>query len=211
MTELIKIIFEYFGTKTGVLGEVRQYEGLWMILLILCGIAFCFYGLKSYHIVFSLVTFMTVTLIICKLMGNIANWGEIVTAFSIIGFLMAFMAYGWTYVGACIMTGLIAGMTAVMFGADFMPAVIVGLLSLAVAYFFPLPAVIVSTVWFGSVILNESGVVSWLGSTASLILLCICGLMVQVLLGRKIEGFERKWPGFVTKLIEKRKRGKECA
>lgn len=211
MTELIKEMFEYFGTKTGILGDVRQYRELWMALLIVWGTAFCFLGVKSYRIVFSVMTFMAAALAICRLMGNIANWGEIVTAFSIIGFLMAFMAYGWTYVGACIMSGLIAGMTAVMFGADIRFALIAGILFLAAAYFFPFPAIIISTVWFGSAVLNESGVVPWLGSPVSFMLLCGLGLVFQCFLGRRTGGFERKYPKLVTRMIEKRKRGKRVA
>lgn len=208
MIDLVRITFEYFGTKTGILGELRQYRQLWMALLIVWGIAFCFFGVKSYRMVFSLVTFMMVTLLTCLLMRNVANWGAIVTTFAIIGFVLAFMAFEWIYAGACVVAGFIAGLTAVMFGAGIIVAAIIGVLVLIITCFFPLPGTIVSTAWFGAVVLNESGVVSWLGTSVSLAVLCVCGLLIQSFLSRRAEEFERKYPEFIRKRIEERKRRK---
>lgn len=211
MVDLIRTAFEYFGTKTGVLGELRQYRQLWMALLVVWGIAFCFFGVKSYRMVFSLVTFMAITLLICLLMRNVPNWGAVVTTFAIVGFVLAFMAFGWIYVGACVVAGLIAGMTAAMFGAGIAASVIIGALALTITWFFPLPGTIVATVWFGAVVLNESGVVSWLGTSASLAILCVCGLFFQGFLSGRTAEFERKYPEFIRKKVEEKKRRKRIA
>lgn len=185
MIELLSEWFELFAAETGILGEIRQYQEMGILLLGLLAVLLCFLGIRSYHFAVALWMYIAVILFSSFLFRDKMNWGAVVTFFSVTGFVTAFLAYQWKLAGAVLTAALIAGVFAVLAGLP-LPGVILCILLCGVAAIrFPVPGVCLSTSAFGGAVL--SGLVPVKGGM--LILVCVffmlSGLALQVYLVRK--------------------------
>lgn len=193
MTEWILRGIEAFSVQTGIAGkillEVEQIEIIFLVL----GIALLFAGAKAYRILSSLIVFVGVTVLLCTVMDGKAGWGTIVTAFTIIGCLLGGMAYKWETADAM----LISAITAAVLVWNNYPVwwllLIIVIVAAVIAGFFPLEAVIASTVTAGTILIGECGY-------TNLILAAAAGLLVQLILfERKSERGQKIWKRYFAK------------
>lgn len=172
MSELILRGVDLFLDKTHSAGKLSISPEIVETVFLVLGFLLVFAGAKLYRVVISLVMFIGVTLLFCTLLDGRAGWGTIVTAFTILGCLLGFMAFSWKTADSI----LFAGMTAA-----------------AAAGFFPLEGAILAATAAGGILLWEAGV-----NYAALF--AACGFLLQVLLfERKSERGQRIWKRFFAK------------
>lgn len=185
MINLLSEWFALFAAETGILGEVRQYQELGIFLLGFLAVLLCFLGIRSYHFAIALWMYMAVILLSSFLFRDKMNWGAVVTFFSIIGFMAAFLAYQWNNTGIIITAALITAVFASLAGLPLPGIILCALLGGTAAGRFPGPAVCVSTSVFGGAVLSELvSVTGWM-LAAAYIFFIASGLALQIFLAQK--------------------------
>lgn len=185
MIKLLSEWFALFAAETGILGEIRQYQELGIVLLGILAVLLCFLGIRSYHFAVALWMYIAVILFSSFLFRDKMNWGAVVTFFSVTGFVTAFLAYQWKLTGAVLTTALIAGVFAVLAGLPLPGVILCILLGGVAAIRFPVPGVCLSTSVFGGAVL--SGLVPVKGGMLILVwvFFLLSGLALQFFLVRK--------------------------
>lgn len=191
MIELLSEWFALFAAETGILGEVRQYQELGMFLLGFLAVLLCFLGFRSYHFAIALWMYTAVILLSSFLFRDKMNWGAVVTFFSIIGFVAAFLAYQWNDTGIIITAALIAAVFASLARLPLPAIILCALFGGAAASRFPGPAVCVSTSVFGGAVLSEIVPATGWMLAAVYVFFISSGLALQIFLAEK-EGLLRK-------------------
>lgn len=79
MVGLLSEWFALFAAETGILGEVRQYQDLGKLLLIMLAVLLCFLGIRTYHLAVAVWMYMVVMLLSSFLFRDRMNWGAVVT------------------------------------------------------------------------------------------------------------------------------------
>lgn len=192
MIELLSEWFALFAAETGILGEIRQYQELGVLLLGILAFLLCFLGIRSYHFVIAVWMYIVVILLSCFLFRDKMNWGAVVTFFSITGFVMAFLAYQWKLTGAVLTASLIAGVFAFLAGLPLFGVAVCVLLGSMATIRFPGPGVCLATSVFGGVILSELVPVSGGMLIAVYIFFIASGFFLQLFLAGKAGLLERK-------------------
>ncbi|MDD3138411.1 MAG: hypothetical protein PHX08_05505 [Lachnospiraceae bacterium] len=204
MAEIIIELFQRFSFETGISGEVRQYGQIGMMALIMLGAFALVMGFKTYRIFFSLVLFICITVLSSVLLSGKANWGEITTFFSVVGTIVALLAYQCYKMGGCVICGLIGG----IFGWILTDSIGIALLFCALAIIatlkFPVITICLFTSLFGSLIICELLLTS--GNPFVISAICASGYAVQMLINRRQKIFAKIYPDKVTHWLEKKKR-----
>ena len=194
MSELILKGTDLFMKKTGsadnlhISGNTER-----MLFLIILGILLVFAGAKMYRLIVSFIMFWGVTIVLCTVMNGKTGWGTIVTAFTILGCLMGYMAFKWKTADSMILSAMTAAAVVWMCYPFWWAAVIFAAGAAAAAAFFPLEGAILSSVAAGMFLLHEMGV-------RYVVLLTVCGLLLQIVLfERKSERGRKIWKRFFVK------------
>lgn len=193
MSELILKGTDLFMEKTGIADKLPISEHTAMLLLLILGILLVFAGAKVYRLIVSFIVFWGVTMVLCTVMNGKTGWGTIVTAFTILGCLMGYMAFQWKTADAMILSALTAAAVVWMCYPFWWAAVIFAAGAAAAAAFFPLEGAILSSVIAGMVLFRETGV-------RYVVLLTVCGLLLQIVLFERTSERGRKiWKRFFVK------------
>lgn len=193
MSELILRGFDLFLDKTHSAGKLSISPEITEIVFLVLGFLLVFAGAKLYRLVISLVMFIGVTLLFCTLLDGRAGWGTIVTAFTILGCLLGFMAFSWKTADSILFAGMAAAAAAWLWHPSLWAPLVFGVAAAAAAGFFPLEGAILAATAAGGILLWEAGV-----NYAALF--AACGFLLQVLLfERKSERGQRIWKRFFAK------------
>lgn len=193
MSELILRGFDLFLDKTHSAGKLSISPEITETVLLVLGFLLVFAGAKLYRVVISLVMFIGVTLLFCTLLEGRAGWGTIVTAFTILGCLLGFMAFSWKTADSILFAGMTAAAAAWIWQPSLWAPLVFGVAAAAAAGFFPLEGAILAATAAGGILLWEAGV-----NYAALF--AACGFLLQVLLfERKSERGQRIWKRFFVK------------
>lgn len=193
MRELILKGFDLFLDKTHSAGKLSISPEITETVFLVLGFLLVFAGAKLYRLVISLVMFIGVTLLFCTLLDGRAGWGTIVTAFTILGCLLGFMAFSWKTAAAILFAGMAAAAAAWLWHPSLWAPLVFGVAAAAAAGFFPLEGAILAATAAGGILLWEAGV-----NYAALF--AACGFLLQVLLfERKSERGQRIWKRFFAK------------
>lgn len=95
MLELILKGTDLFMKKTGSADKLHICGNAERMLFLIIGILLVFAGAKVYRLIVSFIMFWGVTIALCTVMNGKTGWGTIVTAFTILGCLMGYMAFKW--------------------------------------------------------------------------------------------------------------------
>lgn len=106
MSELILRGFDLFLDKTHSAGRLSISPEITETVFLVLGFLLVFAGVKLYRLVISLVMFIGATLLFCTLLDGRAGWGTIVTAFTILGCLLGFMAFSWKTADSILFAGM---------------------------------------------------------------------------------------------------------
>lgn len=193
MSELILKGTDLFMEKTGIADKLPISEHTAMLLFLILGILLVFAGAKVYRLIVSFIMFWGVTIVLCTVMNGKTGWGTIVTAFTILGCLMGYMAFQWKTADAMILSAMTAAAVVWMCYPFWWAAVIFAAGAAVAAAFFPLEGAILSSVTAGMVLLHEMGV-------RYVAVLTVCGLLLQIVLfERKSERGRKIWKRFFVK------------
>ena len=193
MRELILKGFDLFLDKTHSAGKLSISPEITETVFLVLGFLLVFAGAKLYRLVISLVMFIGVTFLFCTLLDGRAGWGTIVTAFTILGCLLGFMAFSWKTADSILFAGMAAAAAAWLWHPSLWAPVVFGAAAAAAAGFFPLEGAILAATAAGGILLWEYGV-----NYAALF--AACGFLLQVLLfERKSERGQRIWKRFFAK------------
>lgn len=193
MRELILKGFDLFLDKTHSAGKLSISPEITETVFLVLGFLLVFAGAKLYRLVISLVMFIGVTLLFCTLLDGRAGWGTIVTAFTILGCLLGFMAFSWKTADSILFAGMAAAAAAWLWHPSLWAPLVFGVAAAAAAGFFPLEGAILAATAAGGILLWEAGV-----NYAALF--AACGFLLQVLLfERKSERGQRIWKRFFAK------------
>lgn len=193
MRELILKGFDLFLDKTHSAGKLFISPEITETVFLVLGFLLVFAGAKLYRLVISLVMFIGVTLLFCTLLDGRAGWGTIVTAFTILGCLLGFMAFSWKTADSILFAGMAAAAAAWLWHPSLWAPLVFGVAAAAAAGFFPLEGAILAATAAGGILLWEAGV-----NYAALF--AACGFLLQVLLfERKSERGQRIWKRFFAK------------
>lgn len=193
MRELILKGFDLFLDKTHSTGKLSIDPEITETVFLVLGFLLVFAGAKLYRLVISLVMFIGVTLLFCTLLDGRAGWGTIVTAFTILGCLLGFMAFSWKTADSILFAGMAAAAAAWLWHPSLWAPLVFGVAAAAAAGFFPLEGAILAATAAGGILLWEAGV-----NYAALF--AACGFLLQVLLfERKSERGQRIWKRFFAK------------
>ena len=108
MSELILRGTDLFMEKTGIADKLPISEHTEILLFLILGILLVFAGAKVYRLIVSFIMFWGVTMVLCTIMNGKTGWGSIVTAFTILGCLMGYMAFQWKTADAMILSAMTA-------------------------------------------------------------------------------------------------------
>ena len=158
MSELILKGTDLFMGKTGIADTLPISGNTERILFLLLGILLVFAGAKVYRLIVSFIMFWGVTIVLCTVMNGRAGWGTIVTAFTILGCLMGYMAFKWKTADSMILSAMAAAAVVWMCYPFWWAVVIFAAGAAAAAAFFPLEGAILSSVVAGMFLLHETGV-----------------------------------------------------
>lgn len=193
MRELILKGFGLFLDKTHSAGKLSISPEITETVFLVLGFLLVFAGAKLYRLVISLVMFIGATLLFCTLLDGRAGWGTIVTAFTILGCLLGFMAFSWKTADSILFAGMAAAAAAWLWHPSLWASLVFGVAAAAAAGFFPLEGAILAATAAGGILLWEAGV-----NYAALF--AACGFLLQVLLfERKSERGQRIWKRFFAK------------
>ena len=193
MRELILRGFDLFLDKTHSAGRLSISPEITETVFLVLGFLLVFAGAKLYRLVISMVMFIGVTLLFCTLLDGRAGWGTIVTAFTILGCLLGFMAFSWKTADSILFAGMAAAAAAWLWHPSLWAPLVFGVAAAAAAGFFPLEGAILAATAAGEILLWEAGV-----NYAALF--AACGFLLQVLLfERKSERGQRIWKRFFAK------------
>ena len=193
MLELIRKGMNLFMEKTGSADKLYISGNTERMLFLILGILLVFAGAKVYRLIASFIVFWAVTIALCTVMDGKTDWGTIVTAFTILGCLIGYMAFKWDTADSMILSAMTAAAVVWMCYPLWWVAVISAVGVAVAAAFFPLEGAILSSVAVGMFLLHETGV-------RYVVLLTVCGLLLQIILfERKSERGRKIWKRFFVK------------
>lgn len=204
MIQLFDMWLSLFAEKTGIAGKLFLNGQTAAAILVLLGICLMLAGIKVYRLLTSVLLFGATAIALCTCMAGHADWGATVTAFTIIGCLLAFLSYSWKLLDAVIFSALAAAAVLWHFCPLWWAACIAGILAGGLTCLFPLAGITFFTAAAGSCLLMElfPGNFPVIAAAAS-----VCaGTGVQLLLfGRKQKLFLSTMPGKVRLWLSRRK------
>ena len=193
MLELIRKGMNLFMEKTGSSDKLYISGNTERMLFLILGILLVFAGAKVYRLIASFIVFWAVTIALCTVMDGKTDWGTIVTAFTILGCLIGYMAFKWDTADSMILSAMTVAAVVWMCYPHWWAAAISAAGVAAAAAFFPLEGAIISSVAVGMCLLHETGV-------RYVVLLAVCGLLFQIVLfERKSERGRKIWKRFFVK------------
>ena len=204
MIQLFDMWLSLFAEKTGIAGKLFLDAQTVASILVLLGICLVLAGIRVYRLLTSALLFGATAVVICICMAGNADWRATVTAFTIIGCLLAFAAYSWKLLDAVIFSALAAAALLWHGCPLWWAACIAGILAGGLTCLFPLAGITFFTAAAGSCLLMElfPGNFPVIAAAAS-----VCaGTGAQLLLfGRKQKLFLRTMPGKVRLWLSRRK------
>lgn len=209
MTAVISKWFEIFASETGILGEIRQYQGLGIWVMMLLGFLACFFGFKVYRALFSVSFFLVIALVSSMVLGSRTDWGSVVTFFSVAGITLAVLGYGWHRLGGFLVCAFAGAMMASALSTSVWvilgTAAVLGLLVLV----FPVIAICFTTALWGGWLLwdtlSMAAVIDGWIYGLLLLLLAGAGLVIQLGMNRKQKLFSKVCPDRIRYWMEKRR------
>ncbi|MGI5849887.1 MAG: hypothetical protein ACOX8Q_07465 [Christensenellales bacterium] len=197
MTNVFFNIITKFGKEVGIEDTITQAADILFGAVIILAIQSCFFGLKLFRIISGIMAFFLTAIGICALLQPTADMGVIVTTFSLIGLIVAFLAYHWYKLSVFIISALIGYSLTSLFTANILICLGTGIVLGAVSVVFSSTLVTLSTAVWGAVTLGFEGLVL-LGvnniafQVIASAILTAAGIMVQHMMSNQPILFKRK-------------------
>ena len=202
MIQLFGMWLSLFAEKTGIAGKLLLNAETAAVIAAVLGICLVLAGIQVYRLLTSVLLFSATAIVLCTCMAGIAGWPTIVTAFTIIGCLLAYLAHSWKLLDAVIFSALAAAALLWHFYPIWWAACIAGILAAGLTWLFPLAGITFFTAAAGSCLLLELFPENITAIPAA----ACAGMGLQLLLfGRKQKLFISTMPGKVRLWLSQKK------
>ncbi|MCZ2222402.1 MAG: hypothetical protein LC122_02060 [Chitinophagales bacterium] len=181
MEQLVKALFMDFAFETGILGSIKEFANYGSIFLVVLTWLSLFFGIKIYRTVFSILSFIATTLAVCLIMENYATWGAIVTTFSVIGVVTAFIGYKMKIIGASILSSVILVLAISLFYSNIMVLWIIFIVSCFAAFLYPAISISFTSALWGSLMILDMNIMN---GAIFVVILGIVGFAFQLYIGK---------------------------
>lgn len=209
MTAVISKWFEIFASETGILGEIRQYQGLGIWVMMLIGFLACFFGFKVYRALFSVSFFLVIALVSSVVLGSRTDWGSVVTFFSVSGITLAVLGYGWHRLGGFLVCAFAGAMIASELSTSVWVILGTGAAFGLLVLVFPVITICFTTaLWGGWLLWDTLSLVMVIDRQLYGLLLSLmveAGFLIQLLMNRKQKLFSKVCPDRMQYWMEKRR------
>lgn len=191
MTNAFFAIIMKFGQEVNMESEFSNIVKIIFASILLVAFISCFFGFKIFRFISAIMAFFLTALLFIAWMSPKSNMGMIVTAFSLIGLVMAFLAFRWYRLSAFLMCALIGYSFAAMFISNVWISAAIAIVFGLVAVVYPVIMMISVTALWGGITLGFEGLqligveYLWLKIVAS-VLFVAGGLAVQYFMNRKL-------------------------
>ena len=180
MEQLVKALFMDFAFETGILGSIKEFANYGSIFLVVLTWLSLFFGIKIYRTVFSILSFIATTLAVCLIMENYATWGAIVTTFSVIGVVTAFIGYKMKIIGASILSSLILVLAISLVYSNILVLWIIFIVSCFAAFLYPAIFISFTSALWGSLMILDMNIMN---GAIFVVILGIVGFVFQLYIG----------------------------
>ena len=181
MEQLVKALFMDFAFETGILGSIKEFANYGSIFLVVLTWLSLFFGIKIYRTVFSILSFIATTLAVCLIMENYATWGAIVTTFSVIGVVTAFIGYKMKIIGASILSSVILVLAISLFYSNIMVLWIIFIVSCLVSFLYPAISISFTSALWSSLMILDMNIMN---GAIFVVILGIVGFAFQLYIGK---------------------------
>ena len=181
MEQLVKALFMDFAFETGILGSIKEFANYGSIFLVVLTWLSLFFGIKIYRTVFSILSFIATTLAVCLIMENYATWGAIVTTFSVIGVVTAFIGYKMKIIGASILSSVILVLAISLFYSNIMVLWIIFIVSCLVSFLYPAISISFTSALWSSLMILDMNIMN---GAIFVVILGIVGFVFQLYIGK---------------------------
>lgn len=210
MTEFFWQGIALFGEVTGISGWLEETEayGIWIGLAL--GALCCFWGFWIYRTVFAALLFGATATASCILLDGRAEWGQIVTCFTVIGVFLAALGLYWQRLGGCVICALMLGAAAYRYGWLWMIAA--ACTGMAFELTFPVIAISFCMSAGGAVLMTEQLQGTQYGKYAVVIgiIAGMAGFLVQMIGSRNQKLFPKPYLDRLRWWLENKKGGKHA-
>ena len=180
MEQLVKALFMDFAFETGILGSIKEFANYGSIFLVVLTWLSLFFGIKIYRTVFSILSFIATTLAVCLIMENYATWGAIVTTFSVIGVVTAFIGYKMKIIGASILSSLILVLAIGLVYSNILVLWIIFIVSCFAAFLYPAIFISFTSALWSSLMILDMNIMN---GAIFVLILGIVGFVFQLYIG----------------------------
>lgn len=180
MEQLVKALFMDFAFETGILGSIKEFANYGSIFLVVLTWLSLFFGIKIYRTVFSILSFIATTLAVCLIMENYATWGAIVTTFSVIGVVTAFIGYKMKIIGASILSSLILVLAIGLVYSNILVLWIIFIVSCFAAFLYPAIFISFTSALWSSLMILDMNIMN---GAIFVVILGIVGFVFQLYIG----------------------------
>ncbi len=180
MEQLVKALFMDFAFETGILGSIKEFANYGSIFLVVLTWLSLFFGIKIYRTVFSILSFIATTLAVCLIMENYATWGAIVTTFSVIGVVTAFIGYKMKIIGASILSSLILVLAISLVYSNILVLWIIFIVSCFAAFLYPAIFISFTSALWSSLMILDMNIMN---GAIFVVILGIVGFVFQLYIG----------------------------
>ena len=181
MEQLVKALFMDFAFETGILGSIKEFANYGSIFLVVLTWLSLFFGIKIYRTVFSILSFIATTLAVCLIMENYATWGAIVTTFSVIGVVTAFIGYKMKIIGASILSSLILVLAIGLVYSNILVLWIIFIVSCFAAFLYPAIFISFTSALWSSLMILDMNIMN---GAIFVVILGIVGFAFQLYIGK---------------------------
>ena len=181
MEQLVKALFMDFAFETGILGSIKEFANYGSIFLVVLTWLSLFFGIKIYRTVFSILSFIATTLAVCLIMENYATWGAIVTTFSVIGVVTAFIGYKMKIIGASILSSLILVLAISLVYSNILVLWIIFIVSCLVSFLYPAISISFTSALWSSLMILDMNIMN---GAIFVVILGIVGFAFQLYIGK---------------------------
>lgn len=207
----IERLLLWFFVETGSGEFFEAHAGALSLMILTTALAMCFFGVRIYRGAWSALVFLSVTLSLTLFLRGKADWGTIVTAFTVLGMILSVLAFHWKRLAAFILSGILAGSVVMSLSGSYLAGVLTGIGVFLVALLQPFKVLAASTALWGAMTAAVTGVhlldFSWNASVATwmiAIALSALGFILQLLIFRSDAALQG--PGAITtRFIRKNK------
>lgn len=189
---MINVFYEIiikFGQEVGMENYFARFSLYQTEVILFVSILSCFFGFKLFRIANAIMAFFLTAIGICVMLKLVAHMGVIVTTFTIVGLMAAFVAYQWYNLSVFLISFLIGYSIIANFNVNIWICICGGIILGAISIPLSAIAVIATTsiwgaIYLGFVGLPYLGIDQFVIKIVMIIIFSIAGIALQYFMNK---------------------------